>query len=152
MLGPRPIFAELHRSWPNVLELIPHIPTVLAVALGGAIGALVRYFVSLWALELFGTALPWGTLFINVTGSFFIGLVVEFSLTRAFGVTPLVRVFLTVGILGGYTTFSTYALETLTLLGERAQIAGIAYAFGSVVLGVAAAFGGVLLARALVHA
>lgn len=86
---------------------------------------------------------------INVTGSFIIGIVSELTQTRVFPGAPLVRIFLMTGVLGGYTTFSTYSLETLQLIGDRNTGLALAYALGSVVLGVACAFGGVILARSL---
>jgi CrcB protein len=86
------------------------------VALGGAIGSMARYACSVSALRWLGVGFPWGTLFVNVTGSFAIGLLA--ALVAADG-RPLLgadaRAFLLVGVLGGFTTFSSFSLETLTL-------------------------------------
>lgn len=125
---------------------------LLAVLLGGGIGSVARYAVGFWFTQRFGPGLPIGTFVINVTGCLIIGLVAELAQTRAFGVTPLVRVFLMVGVLGGYTTFSSFAYELLTLGSERFAVTALVYATASVVLGFAAAYAGVVLARALAGA
>ncbi len=80
-------------------------------------------------------------------GSFLIGIVIELGQTRALGVTPELRTFLAVGILGGFTTFSSFAFESLTLIQDGAPGLATAYAAGSIVLGVIAALAGVALAR-----
>lgn len=118
-----------------------------AVAAGGALGSVLRYVVGLAAVERFGPGFPWGTLAINVVGSFAIGMVAEFAQTRAFGVSPLVRLFAAVGVLGGFTTFSSFSYEMVTLAGERAIGLSLAYGAGSLILGFAAALGGTILAR-----
>jgi len=122
---------------------------VLAVAAGGAIGSVLRYAVGFAFIQRFGPGFPWGTLFINVTGSLLIGIVAELTATRVFGISPLVRVLLAVGLLGGYTTFSTFALDALTLVAERAQVLAVAYALASVLLSILAAFAGVVIVRAV---
>ena len=99
----------------------------LAVMAGGAAGSLLRYLISVWIAARWGDTFPWGTLFVNVAGSFGIGL---FSgLTTDEGmllVPPLVRVFVMVGIFGGFTTFSSFSLQTLGLVqdGEWAVAGG----------------------------
>lgn len=130
-----------------------NLASILAVAIGGAIGSVMRYAVGFAFLQRFGPGFPWGTAVINVTGSFAIGIVAEIATTRAIGMSPFLRLLLMTGILGGYTTFSTFSLDTTTLFGERAQMLAIAYALGSVVVGILAAYAGIILARALaVHA
>ncbi|HTX58617.1 MAG TPA: fluoride efflux transporter CrcB [Verrucomicrobiae bacterium] len=123
---------------------------LLAVALGGGVGSVLRYAVGYAVAQWLGPGFPWGTLAINVAGSFAIGLIAELAQTRALGVTPLVRIFAAVGVLGGFTTFSTFALDMVTLAGERAQALALAYAAGSVALGFAAAFAGIVVARLMV--
>ncbi len=116
-----------------------------AVALGAALGGVLRYLISAWTLTRFGPQLSWlGTGFINVSGSLLIGVVIELA-TRG-SLAPLARVFLATGILGGYTTFSTFALE-ITLLGAGSPLVALGYAAGSVVAGVGAAAAGIQLAR-----
>jgi CrcB protein len=120
---------------------------IAAVALGAAIGGVLRYVVGQLFLQRFGPGFPYGTLFINVSGSFLIGVVAELIATRAFGVSPLWRIFAATGVLGGYTTFSAFSLESLTLITEGSAMLSLAYAAGSVVLGVLAAYGGVAFTR-----
>lgn len=121
---------------------------LLAVLAGGGIGSVLRYLVTFGITQWLGPGFPWWTFAINVTGSFVIGVVAEVVQTRAFGGAPLLRIFLMTGVLGGYTTFSTFSLDTLQLFEERVALLAFAYAAGSVLLGVAAAFGGVAMARA----
>ena len=123
------------------------IRAIAAVGLGGAIGAILRYVVGSAFLQRFGPGFPWGTFAINVTGSFLIGVVAQFALTRSFGVTPMVRIFAATGVLGGYTTFSTFSLDTVVLVGDAAPSIALAYAAGSVVSGVIAAYLGQVVAR-----
>ncbi len=118
------------------------------VALGGAIGSVARFLLSGWFLQRVGPAFPWGTFTINVSGAFVIGAVLQLAQTRA-GLNPYVRVFIATGILGGYTTFSAFAFETLTLSREAFSLQSIWYGFGSVVAGVVAAYLGIVLTRAL---
>jgi CrcB protein len=121
--------------------------SVGSVAVGGAIGSVVRYLLSVAAIERFGPAFPYGTFAINVAGSFLIGIVAQLALSRAFGVSPEVRVFLAVGVLGGFTTFSSFSMEAVTLIRNGANVAALAYVAGSVVLGLLAAYAGVQSAR-----
>ena len=120
---------------------------IVAVAAGAAIGGVLRYVVGQLFVQRFGPGFPYGTLFINVSGSFLIGIVAELAATRALGSGPWLRVFAATGLIGGYTTFSAFSLESLTLLGEGSMLLSMAYMVGSVVLGVLAAFGGQVLTR-----
>ncbi|MCS7058111.1 MAG: fluoride efflux transporter CrcB [Meiothermus sp.] len=105
----------------------------LLVALGGAIGALLRYGLGAWVQALGGPGFPWSTFLINVSGSFLIGIVLRLSLEGA--LSPEWRLFLAVGVLGGYTTFSTFSWETLTLAQQGEWLKASLYVLGSVVLG-----------------
>ncbi len=87
------------------------------IGLFGALGCLARYFVSGWVYTFFGRGLPWGTLAVNIAGSFLLGLIMEGSL-RSTLLSPEVRVGLSVGFMGGFTTFSTFSYETFRLLEE----------------------------------
>ena len=120
-----------------------------AIFVGGGIGSVLRYAVTLVVTQRFGPGFPWATFAINITGSLIIGAVFELSQTRALGVTPLVRIFLMTGVLGGYTTFSTFSLDMVTLAGERATMLALFYGAGSVIIGFIAAFAGIVAARAL---
>lgn len=87
------------------------------IAAGGAIGTIARYWINLMFTARFGEALPWGTIFINISGSFIIGLFA--ALTETGGrlpVPPEIRNFMLVGLCGGYTTFSSFSLQTLALI------------------------------------
>jgi fluoride exporter len=119
---------------------------IAAVAIGGAIGSIARYLVALGSGKIFGINFPWGILIINITGSFLIGAFVGLFATK-WDLPQALRIFLTVGICGGYTTFSTFSLDSYYLL-ERGQLgAALAYMTGSVVLSVSGLVGGLYLAR-----
>jgi CrcB protein len=121
----------------------------LLVALGGAIGSLLRYAVGLAALASFGPAFPWGTLIVNVVGCFVIGLVTNLAMTSTWGVSPTVRLFLAVGLCGGFTTFSSFGLEAVQL-GRIGQLgASFAYVAASLLVGIAAVWAGILTGRLL---
>jgi CrcB protein len=99
----------------------------LAVALGGALGTAGRYFVSGVVANAFGETFPWGTLIINITGSFVIGFFATLSAPDGrLMVSGTTRQFVMVGLCGGYTTFSSFSLQTLNLMrgGEWAPAAG----------------------------
>ena len=120
---------------------------ILYVALGGALGAVGRYLVAMQAIRMFGPQLPVGTIVVNVVGSFALGLLVELLALRV-NITPEVRAFLVLGVLGGFTTFSAFSLD-MSLMIERSQYAeAAAYAIGSVVLCVVALFAGLWIGRA----
>lgn len=117
---------------------------LVLVLLGGALGSGARYGVALWAATRFGAAFPWGTLTVNIAGSFLIGLLA--TLADELGrIGPEGRVFLLVGVLGGFTTFSSFSLETVRLMEQNEPsralaniLASLALAIGATVLGVAA--------------
>lgn len=121
---------------------------LLVVAAGGALGSVARYLIGVGAGKLFGTNLPWGTLIINITGSFLIGAFVGLFALK-WDLPQTARIFLTVGICGGYTTFSTFSLDAWYLI-ERGNISmSLAYICASVTLSVAALVGALFLIRAL---
>jgi fluoride exporter len=127
------------------------LATYLAVGLGAGLGGMCRYAVMVAVVGRFGPGFPLGTIFINVSGSFLIGVVAQLALTRALGFDPLLRVALTAGVLGGYTTFSTFAFDALTLGSEREWRLATLYVFASVGLGIAACYGGLILARLMIR-
>lgn len=115
--------------------------TYLAIALGGALGSMARYATGVYVGRWLGTAFPWGTLLINIVGSFLIGAFAEsFALRWDAGQTT--RVFLVVGICGGYTTFSTFSLDVVTLINRGEALVAGAYILASVGLGIAALYAG----------
>lgn len=117
---------------------------VLLVALGGAIGSVARYLVGGWFAVRFGSALPYGTFVINVTASFIIGFFLAFAQERV-GVGPYWRLFIAVGFVGGYSTFSTFEYEGIRLLQSGEMLFGALYLIGSVVTGATAAVAGIAL-------
>ncbi len=117
----------------------------LLVALGGAAGATARYGVSL-AIPAPAQGWPWATFSINLTGSLLIGLLAGWLSTRGEAGEPW-RLLLGVGVLGGFTTFSAYSLETLRLIERGDNTGAAAYAIGSVLAGLAAVAIGIALAR-----
>jgi len=121
----------------------------LLVAIGGAIGSVLRYAVTVLAAARWGPALPWGTLLVNVAGSFVIGVVAELATGRGAFLSPGARIFIATGLCGGFTTFSAYTLDTLNLAHDGAAAPALLYAAGSVVLGLVAVYLGVAAARAL---
>lgn len=120
----------------------------LWVALGGALGSVLRFSIAEATRRLPAfAAFPWATLGINVLGSFALGLVSGWTLANP-SASPQLRAFVVVGLLGGFTTFSTFALEGVVLWQGDQPLRAAAYALGSVVLALAAAALGLLLARA----
>ena len=119
--------------------------TVFAVGVGGGLGALARYYIAGW-VQPAGVAFNWGIFVVNITGGLLMGLIVEASALKL-NLSPDLRAFLTVGILGGYTTFSTFSLDSALLLqrGEYAQAA--LYVIGSVMLSILALFAGLWIVR-----
>ena len=124
-------------------------PALAAIFIGGGIGSVLRYVVTLGVTQRLGPGFPWATFAINIVGSLIIGMVFELSQTRALGVTPLVRIFLMTGVLGGFTTFSTFSLDMVTLASERAATLALLYGAGSVIIGFLVAFAGIVIVRAL---
>lgn len=122
----------------------------LIVFVGAGFGGALRHFLNLAIGRAVGSDFPWATAFINVSGSFVMGALAGWLAFRAgAGWTQHVRLFAATGVLGGYTTFSTFSLESILLL-ERSQIgSALAYVGGSVLLGILALFAGLSLARSL---
>ena len=118
--------------------------TLTQVALGGAIGASLRYLSNVGAMRLFGPGFPYATLFVNILGSFAMGLLVV-TLAKKGG-TALAP-FLMTGILGGFTTFSAFSLDTFTLWERGQTLTALAYIAASILLSLAALAAGIYLAR-----
>lgn len=121
----------------------------MAVAGGGALGALARFLLAGQVTRLVGGVFPWGTLLVNVLGALVMGVLVELMALRL-SVSPELRAFLTVGILGGFTTFSAFTLETVTMIERGAWSSALAYVLASVLLCVSALFLGLWLVRTVV--
>ncbi len=121
---------------------------LMAVAFGGALGSLLRYFVAGAVQSAAWPGFPWGIFVVNISGGFVMGLIVELSAFKL-QLAPEMRAFLTVGILGGYTTFSTFSLDSALLIQRGAYAGAAAYIVGSTALSIAALFAGMALVRAL---
>ncbi len=120
--------------------------TYLAISIGAILGANLRFLVGGWMLDRMGAEFPYGTLLINVTGSFAIGL--AYALIERHGAPDWLRPFAIVGFLGAYTTFSTFSLDTLAMAERGAWLAAGAYVLGSVAASLAAVWAGVTLGGA----
>ena len=120
-------------------------------ALGGAIGTVARYLLTLAVQPRAGAGFPVATLLINVTGSVLLGFLMRYGLERATA-SPEVRLLLTTGFCGGYTTFSTFSYETARLIEDGEWQRGLAYIVASVVLSLGGTFIGFALARSLIAA
>jgi CrcB protein len=96
------------------------------VCLGGAVGTAARYSITAWAPKVLGPAFPYGTLLVNVLGSFLIGAIMHVGLTTQV-LSPTLRIALTVGLMGGFTTYSSFSFETLRFLQDGAWAIGLTY-------------------------
>lgn len=96
----------------------------LIVGLGGFLGASLRYLISIFAAKNLGSNFPYGTLIANILGALLIGFIMEFSMDSAL-ISPNMKLFLTTGIMGGLTTFSTFSYETISMLSNGNMILGI---------------------------
>ena len=118
----------------------------LLIALGGAAGSCARFWIGSAVASRYGSAFPWGTFVVNVSGSLVLGGFLALALGRV-PIDPRWRFLIAIGFCGGYTTFSTLAYETAMLLEARALAYALANVVGSAVAGVLAVFGGAALAR-----
>ena len=119
---------------------------IIAVALGGAAGSVARYLAMGFVGQTGGTGFPWGTLWVNIIGSCIMGLVIEGSALR-WNLGPEWRAFLTMGVLGGFTTFSAFSLDAVFLLERHALMNAALYVAASVLFSVGALFGAMVLVR-----
>lgn len=120
----------------------------LAVCAGGALGAGGRYLINLAALAVAGPGFPWGTLTANVVGCFVMGAAAQWVLHHG-GWSPEARLFIMTGVLGGFTTFSAFALDAVMLAERDAILATAAYVFASVAGAIAALIAGQTVVRLL---
>lgn len=122
--------------------------SILLVALGGAAGSVCRHLVGVAALRLLGAGFPWGTLAVNVVGSFAMGVFVELLALRLSGSQPL-RLFVATGFLGGFTTLSAFSLDTVVLWERGDTALALGYVVGTIVLSVAGLVAGLGAVRML---
>lgn len=125
------------------------ISTIAAIATGGALGAVLRYGVNVTALKLFGDGFPWGTLMVNVLGSFAMGILIA-VFAHYWQPSHAVKVFLVTGLLGAFTTFSAFSLDVSVLWERGAVMPAAGYVMSSVVLSVGALFLALALMRSFV--
>lgn len=121
---------------------------ILLVAAGGALGSVGRYLTGILMTRLLGMAFPWGTLTVNIVGSFAIGFLTEL-VARKLNASMEMRLFIIVGVLGGFTTFSSFSLDTMALAERGATAAAIVYVLASVGLSLMATFAGLGVGRAV---
>jgi fluoride exporter len=121
---------------------------ILLVSLGGAIGAACRYVVTSALLRAYGTSFPWGTLAVNISGSLAMGMIAALLHHRLNALSAELRLFLSVGILGGFTTFSAFSLDVVSLVERNSPVSAALYVAGSVGLSVGAVLLGILVMRA----
>lgn len=125
------------------------MPVLLQVALGGAIGASLRFLSGAVILRAMGSGFPYGTMFVNIVGSFLMGFLAFYLLERMDGSFSRFAPFLLTGLLGGFTTFSAYSLDALYLLERGRYASASVYMGGSVILAIGALFLGMTIARSL---
>jgi CrcB protein len=121
--------------------------TVFAVGVGGGLGALARYYIAGW-IQPAGVVFNWGIFIVNITGGLIMGLIVEASALKL-NLSPELRAFLTTGVLGGYTTFSTFSLDSALMLQKGQYGQAAFYVIGSVALSILALFAGLWIVRAV---
>jgi CrcB protein len=120
--------------------------TYLLIGIGGFLGANTRYLVAVWVAEHLGSVFPYGTLIINVSGSFILGFLGG-AIAEGILVHPNWRLFFAIGFLGAYTTFSTFSFENFMLIQERLYLQALVNMLASVCLGLIAVLGGMIVAR-----
>lgn len=119
------------------------------IFIGGGIGSVLRYVLSSIITRNFGSNFPYGTMAVNVIGSFVMGVIIEY-LTRTLPHSIELRAFLAVGILGGFTTFSAFSLDAISLFERGELVLSLVYVVSSVVLSILAIFAGLMLVRYLI--
>ena len=122
--------------------------TILAIAIGGALGAIARYFIVSWSGLILGSGFPWGTLTVNVIGCFIMGVLIEL-MSSFWSPNTEMRAFLTVGILGSLTTFSTFSLDIAVLYEKGEMLTAASYVLASVVATIVAVFAGLFIIRSI---
>lgn len=122
---------------------------ILSLVAGGAIGTLLRYALSGATHKVMAGVFPWGTLVVNLTGSYVIGLL--WGLFEIEALSPNARAFVFIGVLGGFTTFSTFTLESLNLLKHGEMKLALLNVLASNIMGVGLVIGGFATSRILLH-
>lgn len=124
------------------------VAAVAGVFIGAGIGGTLRYALGAWISERWATSFPWHTLVVNVSGAFLLGVLMSLTAERSM-IPSSVRLFLGVGVLGGFTTFSTLSYESVSLFEQGLFVHGVSNVLGSAVLGLLAVLAGLVVGRAL---
>lgn len=119
------------------------------IGLGGALGAVARYALSTWIYQRYFYTFPWGTFVVNILGCFLLGIVYVLGVEKLM-ISPNTRLFISVGFIGAFTTFSTFSLETLNILKNGEIKIALFNSFGSLVLGLFAVWLGMILTQLLI--
>lgn len=126
--------------------MISTLPTLIMIALGGALGALGRYGVNVGALKIFGSGFPYGTAIANILGSFIMGMMIA-KFSQIDTLSQEAKAFCTIGFLGAFTTFSTFSLDVVTLWNRGEMLYALIYMMGSVILSILALAAGLWLMK-----
>lgn len=124
------------------------IKNFLLIGFGGGLGSIARYLCQKWFGESYAHPFPWGTFVVNIVGCFLIGIIYAAAEKTIF-FTPQIRLLLITGLCGGFTTFSAFAFENMSLLRSGDVFYFLLYSIGSVALGIAAVFAGITLIKLL---
>ena len=127
----------------------PNLRTPIAISLGAIVGALSRYYLTLWFTNRFGFGFPYGTFFINISGCLAMGFFATLAMEKTALISPEVKLIVATGFLGAYTTFSTFGLDTVGLLQRGNWLAAAGYFSGSTILGIISVQLGMIIARML---
>ena len=122
---------------------------IIAVAVGGALGSVARYILSGFTTDIVSSSFPWGTLSVNVLGSFLMGAVVTY-MALVWNPSAEMRAFLTVGLLGGFTTFSLFSLDIINLWERGASMAAMGYIIASIIVSLLAIILGIMIVKAII--
>lgn len=128
----------------SLINEVINLQKIIYVGIGGFIGAAIRYIVTVQSAKIINSNMPLGTLIVNVVGGFLIGVIMELSMSTDL-ISPNLKLFLTTGIMGGLTTFSTFSYETINLIYDGRYLLGIS----NVLLNVFLSLGGVVFGRML---
>ncbi len=121
---------------------------ILLISLGAVFGANARYWLAYWLAQKIGASFPYGTMIVNISGSFLIGLIMALT-TEKYLVDPRIRLFFTVGFLGAYTTFSTFTFESYNLFSRGQWLTGLTNLLTSTIIGIIAVGIGVYVGKSL---
>ena len=121
---------------------------IVAVSIGGSLGAVGRLLIHNFIGQMFGQGFPFGTIFVNILGSFCLGVLIE-GFSNIYAVTPEIRAFFVIGVLGSFTTFSTFSFDFVALWIRDEFLLACVYMLGSVLLGIIGSLSGTLITRAI---